>query len=146
MKKKDIKINNFEDDIKDVEKTKKNFLWVQEFSKKIIVALFLMYLLYNLISIAILLYSAYRGELSGFETLTTEINETFRLIVGGYLVKAGFENITKIGGSYYDNVNKIKLAKLRESQGLQPINEEDDFNSDVNSSTYEESFGPGDLS
>lgn len=144
--KKDIKINNFEDDIKDVEKTKKNFLWVQEFSKKIIVALFLMYLLYNLVAIVILSYLTYRGELNGFETLTTEINETFRLIVGGYLVKAGFENITKIGGNYYDNVNKIKLAKLRESQGLQPINEDDDFNSDTNSSTYEESFGPGDLS
>jgi len=144
--KKDIKINNFEDDIKDVEKTKKNFLWVQEFSKKIIVALFLMYLLYNLVAIVILSYLTYRGELNGFETLTTEINETFRLIVGGYLVKAGFENITKIGGNYYDNVNKIKLAKLRESQGLQAINEDDDFNSDTNSSTYEESFGPGDLS
>ena len=133
------------EDIKDIEKTKKNFLWVQEFSKKIIVALFLLYVIYNVVSILILIYSTYHGEISGFETLTTEINETFRLIVGGYLIKAGFENITKIGGSYYDNVNKIKLAKMREEHGLSPINEDDDFNSDVNSSTYEESFGPGDL-
>lgn len=144
MKKVD-KIHNFEDDVKDIEKTKKNFLWVQEFSKKIIVALFLLYVLYNIISILILIYSTYRGDVSGFETLTVEINETFRLIVGGYLIKAGFENITKIGGSYYDNVNKIKLAKLREEQGLSPINEEDDFNADVNASTFEESFGPDDL-
>jgi uncharacterized membrane protein len=145
MKKED-KIKTIEEDVKDIEKTKKNFLWVQEFSKKIIVALFLMYLVYNIISILLILYSAYRGEIIGFETFTTEMNETFRLIVGGYLIKAGLENITKIGGNYYDNVNKIRLAKMREKLGLAPVDETDDFNSDVNSSTYEESFGPGDLS
>ena len=146
MRKNKVKEKTFKDDLNDLEKTKKNFLWVQEFSKKIIVALFLMYILYNIVSILVLVYSTYHGEVSGFETLTTEINQTFRLIVGGYLIKAGFENITKIGGSYYDNVNKIKLAKLREEHGLDPICETDDFNCDVNSSTYEESFEPGDLS
>ena len=145
MKKED-RIKTIEEDVKDIEKTKKNFLWVQEFSKKIIVALFLMYLVYNIVCILLMLYSAYRGEIVGFETLTTEMNETFRLIVGGYLIKAGLENITKIGGNYYDNVNKIRLAKMREKLGLAPVDETDDFNSDINSSTYEESFGPGDLS
>ena len=143
---KEIKIKSYEDDLKDIEKTKKNFLWVQEFSKKIIVATFLIYLIYNLISMLILLYSAYCGAITGFETLTTEINETFRLIVGGYLVKAGLENITKIGGSYYDNVNKIKLAKLREENGLDPSCPNDDFISDTEENTIEESFGPGDFS
>lgn len=141
------KNNNLNQDEKVIEKTKKNFLWVQEFSKKIIVATFLLYVLYNIVSILILVYSTYHmGMMSGFETLTTEINQTFRLIVGGYLVKAGFENVTKIGGSYYDNVNKIKLAKMREENGLSPINEEDDFVSDVEENTIETSLGPEELS
>ena len=139
--------NNSNQDEKVLEKTKKNFLWVQEFSKKIIVATFLLYVLYNIVSILILVYSTYHmGMISGFETLTTEINQTFRLIVGGYLVKAGFENVTKIGGSYYDNVNKIKLAKIREENGLCPLNEEDDFVSDVEENTIETSLGPEELS
>lgn len=133
-----IKIKKFEDDVKDLEKTKKNFLWVQEFSKKIIVAIFLVYIIYCIVSILILIYSAYNGAISGFETVTTEINETFRLIVGGYLIKAGFENVTKIGGNYYDNVNKIKIQKMREEQGVEPINEDDKFNGDVDSNTYDE--------
>ena len=141
------KNNNLNQDEKVIEKTKKNFLWVQEFSKKIIVATFLLYVLYNIVSILILVYSTYHmGMISGFETLTTEINQTFRLIVGGYLVKAGFENVTKIGGSYYDNVNKIKLAKMREENGLSQINEEDDFVSDVDENTIETSLGPEELS
>ena len=145
MKKQEDETKTFEDDLKDLEKTKKNFLWVQEFSKKIVVGLFLIYILYNIVSILILLYTAKNDCISGFETLTTEVNTTFRLIVGGYLIKAGFENITKIGGSYYDNVNKIKLAKLREEQGVDIINEDDDFVSDVDENTLEESLGPDDL-
>ena len=136
MKKENIK--TFDDDLKDLEKTKKNFLWVQEFSKKIIVAIFLVYILYCIVSILLLVYSAYTGAISGFETLTTEINETFRLIVGGYLIKAGLENITKIGGNYYDNVNKIKLQKMREDQGMVAMPVEDDFNNDTDINSFEE--------
>jgi hypothetical protein len=144
MRKKEL-MQNQDNDEKVIEKTKKNFLWVQEFSKKIVVALFIIYVLYNILSMLILLYSSYRGEVSGFDTLTTEINETFRLIIGGYLIKAGFENVTKIGGAYYDNVNKIKLAKMRLDEGLPPVDEADDFVSDVEDNTLEE-FGPGELS
>jgi hypothetical protein len=144
MRKKEL-MQNQDNDEKVIEKTKKNFLWVQEFSKKIVVAIFIIYVLYNLLSMLILLYSSYRGEVSGFDTLTTEINETFRLIIGGYLIKAGFENVTKIGGAYYDNVNKIKLAKMRLDEGLPPVDEADDFVSDVEDNTLEE-FGPGELS
>ena len=137
MKKEEV-IKTYDDDLKDLEKTKKNFLWVQEFSKKIIVAIFLVYVLYCIISIALLVYSAYNGAISGFETLTTEINETFRLIVGGYLIKAGLENVTKIGGNYYDNVNKIKLQKMREDQGMVAIPIDDDFNNDTDVNSFEE--------
>jgi hypothetical protein len=144
--KKDINVKSYNDDLKDIEKTKKNFLWVQEFSKKIIVAIFLVYLIYNIISICILLYNTYKGDCAGFETLTTEVNETFRLIVGGYLIKAGLENVTKIGGSYYDNISKIKLAKIREEQGVPQENVEDDFVSDVEENTIESSFEGNELS
>jgi hypothetical protein len=136
--KKEETVKSYDDDLKDLEKTKKNFLWVQEFSKKIIVAIFLVYILYCIVSILLLVYSAYTGAISGFETLTTEINETFRLIVGGYLIKAGLENITKIGGNYYDNVNKIKLQKMREDQGMVAIPVDDDFNNDTEINSFEE--------
>ena len=136
--KKEKTVKSYDDDLKDLEKTKKNFLWVQEFSKKIIVAIFLVYILYCIVSILLLVYSAYTGAISGFETLTTEINETFRLIVGGYLIKAGLENITKIGGNYYDNVNKIKLQKMREDQGMVAIPVDDDFNNDTEINSFEE--------
>lgn len=137
MKKEEV-VKSYADDLKDLEKTKKNFLWVQEFSKKIIVAIFLVYIIYCIVSILLLVYSAYTGAISGFETLTTEINETFRLIVGGYLIKAGLENITKIGGNYYDNVNKIKLQKMREDQGMVAIPIDDDFNNDTDINSFEE--------
>lgn len=136
--KKEETVKSYDDDLKDLEKTKKNFLWVQEFSKKIIIVIFLVYILYCIVSILLLVYSAYTGAISGFETLTTEINETFRLIVGGYLIKAGLENITKIGGNYYDNVNKIKLQKMREDQGMVAIPVDDDFNNDTEINSFEE--------
>ena len=44
--KKDV-TKNFDDDVKDLDKQKKNFLWVQEFSKKIIVAILIVYILYS---------------------------------------------------------------------------------------------------
>jgi hypothetical protein len=142
---KKIITQTFDDDIKDLDKQKKNFIWVQEFSKKIIVAIFIVYILYCIVATAIVLYTAYHGVISGFETLTTEINETFKLIVGGYLIKAGFENVTKIGGNYYDNVNKIKIQKMREEQGIDPDNCNDDFNGDVDVNTIN-SFEPHELS
>ena len=142
---KNIKTKNYDDDLKDLEKTKKNFLWVQEFSKKIIVAIFLVYIKFCVVSILLLVHSAYLGTVNGFETLTTEINETFRLIVGGYLIKAGFENVTKIGGNYYDNVNKIKIAKMREEQGIDSDGCDDDFNNDVDVNTLD-NFEPDELS
>ena len=142
---KNIKTKNYDDDLKDLEKTKKNFLWVQEFSKKIIVAIFLVYITFCVVSILLLVHSAYLGTVNGFETLTTEINETFRLIVGGYLIKAGFENVTKIGGNYYDNVNKIKIAKMREEQGIDSDGCDDDFNNDVDVNTLD-NFEPDELS
>ena len=110
-----------------------------------IVAIFIVYILFCLVSIALLIYQAYHGTISGFETVTTELNQTFRLIVGGYLIKAGSENIVKIGGNYYDNVNKIKIQKMREEQGIDPNTCNDDFNSDTDVNTME-NFEPNELS
>lgn len=145
MAKKELKVKSYDDDLQDLEKTKKNFLWVQEFSKKIIVAIFLVYILFCLISITLLIKSAINGTIEGFESLNTEINQTFRMIVGGYLVKAGLENVTKIGGSYYDNINKIKIQKMREEQGLATESEDDNFNSDPDENTLDTVLGPDDL-
>jgi len=36
------------------------------------------------------------GNTAAITTLITESNETFRVVVGGYLIKAGIENACKI--------------------------------------------------
>ena len=71
--------------------------WLWEFSKKVVVlstGLYLVAFMYSLLMCykAILLV----GDATALDTLITETNETFRVVVGGYLVKAGIENACKI--------------------------------------------------
>jgi hypothetical protein len=72
-------------------------LWVWEFSKKVVITTTVLYL----VSFLYALLVCYRaiiltGDASVVGTLITESNETFRVVVGGYLVKAGVENGCKI--------------------------------------------------
>ena len=119
--------NNNINDEEALEKTKNNFIWAQEFSKKIIIVLFILYIIYFLASLIALYRLIYCGNVVGFETLTTEINETFRFIVGGYIIKSAFENVTKIGGNYYNEISKIKIFKKKEESGV-PTNTEENNN------------------
>lgn len=114
-----FKRNKPVDDDKVINKTKKNFLWVQEFSKKVIVALLIIYVLYFAACVYFLYKMLMAENITGFETLTTEINETFRFIVGGYLIKAGIENVSKITGNYYGSISKLKILNMKKEQGLE---------------------------
>lgn len=127
------------DDNQALDKTKKNFLWVQEFSKKVIVVLLLIYIIYFFGSMVALFKMILEGNVIGFETITTEINETFRFIVGGYLIKAGLENITKIGGDYYGSVAKIKIIKEKQANGLD-ITDQDIENIDTSDSDSNDQY------
>lgn len=111
-------------DDKVLNKTKRNFLWVQEFSKKVIVILLILYVIYFAASLYGLYKMLLNDNITGFENLTTELNETFRFVVGGYLIKAGIENVTKITGNYYGSISKIKILKEKKAAGM-------DINDDI---------------
>lgn len=70
--------------------------WLWEFSKRVVVATSILYFIscaYALIICAIWQDTATIG------TLISEANETFRVVVGGYMIKAGAENALKIAGN-----------------------------------------------
>lgn len=74
----------------------KFFTWVQTFTKKIVTVTFFMFVLLQVFDL-ILIYMEYRnGQLMYLDTFITESNETFRVVIGGYIVKAACENTVKI--------------------------------------------------
>jgi hypothetical protein len=108
-----------EDDIKQVEDSKKFISWIQTFSKKIVTATFILYLLHNIVVLGVALFQLYNGMMVSFDSIYTEINETFRVVIGGYLVKAGIENAFKIGGRYLIGVSDAKLSALKEKYNVE---------------------------
>lgn len=99
------------------EKTKKslNFLsWVQEFTKKIVVVIFILYVIANIIflGIGVMSWLQNGGELMYFTTLISEINSTFRNIIGGYIVKAAVENAIKISGGIIEKILDSRMKPV----------------------------------
>lgn len=72
--------------------------WIWEFSKKVIRVVTIMYVMSFAYSVvATFYYMSISAEYAAcLDTLITETNETFRYIVGGYLIKSGIENACKI--------------------------------------------------
>ena len=103
-------------------KEKAPLLWLWEFSKKVVTIAFLVYVATFLYSLA-MAYNAMKitGDATALSTLITEFNETFRVVVGGYMLKAGGENVVKITTAYLD---KKKQKKATPEQPTEP--EEDD--------------------
>ncbi len=71
--------------------------WLWEFSKKVVVITAALYF----VSFVYAMAMCYKAMLlvmdtTALSTLVTEANETFRVVVGGYMVKAGVENAAKI--------------------------------------------------
>lgn len=97
----------------EVEKNKKYISWVQEFSKKIVIIVFILYIVMSIITMGIAIYNS-----SGVDTIITEINTTFREVVGGYIIKAAIENAVKIGGNYYVGVADAKLKAMKKRMGI----------------------------
>lgn len=112
LKKKRLTDNVFVDD------SKAFFHWLQEFSKKIVTVTFIIFVIVN-IYILIMVYLSFlnSGDVLYLDTLITETNETFRNVIGGYIIKAATENIIKIGGSY---VKDILDKKLSDKYGIIP--------------------------
>ena len=108
-------------EIESVEKSKKTVLWAQEFSKKVVTVIFLIYVAITVYS-SIMIYLAMKltGDASMVSLLLTETNSTFKDIVGGYIIKAAIENAFKIGGNYYVGVADAKLKALKDRMGIDP--------------------------
>ena len=69
--------------------------WVQSFTKRIIVVVFAIFIIIDLVTLAVAVVACFRNADSNAITiLITETNSTFRDIVGGYLIKAAFENVS----------------------------------------------------
>lgn len=80
--------------------------WLWEFSKKIVVVLSLYYFLQS-IYVAIMVNVT--PDSTVLATLITENNETFRVCIGGYLLKAGLENTVKICTAQYSKKHDISI-------------------------------------
>ena len=63
----------------------------------------------TLFSLYLIYLSWQQGNISGIDTLITEINTTFRDVIGGYIIKAAVENAIKIGGGYLISLYETKL-------------------------------------
>lgn len=105
-------------DINSVEKSKKTVIWMQEFSKKVVSVIFLIYVAVTVFT-AFMIYLTMQvtNDASMVSMLLSETNSTFRDIVGGYIIKAAIENAFKIGGNYYVGAADAKLKALKERLG-----------------------------
>jgi hypothetical protein len=119
-------------DIDRLEQTKDYISWIQEFSKKVVAITFLLYLIANFF-IMFIIYKEVDLGAPEISQLCTEINETFRIVIGGYLIKAGVENTFKIGGSYLLGVSNVKLKVLKNKLNVDDSEEEEseEYDSDI---------------
>lgn len=125
---------NLTDDINSAKKHKDFIVWVQEYSKKIVTIVFIFYILASLLSIGVILAIAYiNGEVVGIDTLLTEINQTFRDVIGGYIIKSATENSFKIAGNYLIGIYDAKLRLMEMKYNCKSSNEEDNIMEEVES-------------
>ena len=77
-------------------KKKAAILWMWEHTKMIVNCLSVLYVLNWLYSLVVIVVAIKEtGQFSYLDTLISETNETFRIVVGANIVKAGVENIFK---------------------------------------------------
>ena len=109
----------------EITKQRKFMRWIQEFSKKIVVVFFITYLI--ILAILVLVIVKIGGS-AGIDTMTTEINETFRAVIGGYIIKAAVENAIKIGSQAaldkIDAKSKVKKAEAAIAKTAEEVNKE----------------------
>ena len=94
---------------------KKTYNWLIEFSKKVVVGIFIIYIANYIICWTLSFLSGLNGwSIQHIDTFITSTNETTQIVLGGYLFKAMAENIIKVRNSNssnknMDNVNNDEL-------------------------------------
>lgn len=94
------------------EKSMKFFHWIQEYTKKIVTITFILFVLANMIflGLGIMSYINSGGEMGYFNALVSEFHQTFREVIGGYIIKAGVENVLKISSGIVEKVLYVKFG------------------------------------
>lgn len=115
------------DEIQKTENQKKFIDWVQEFSKKIVVVAFVLYIINNMASLIAIFITMSQGSIYGLDTFISESNQTFRDVVGGYIIKSAVENAFKIAGNYFIGICDARLKALKtdleENEGVKGLSE-----------------------
>ena len=124
-------------DLKQVEKHSKSFNWLLEFSKKVVFGAFLVFLISTAVEIYVIYKSSLLGEPISLDTFISETNNTFRIVVGSYCIKACMENLSKISFSKYGDILKIKDKLLKEELTQDTGIQFDDANNTVNEDPVE---------
>lgn len=103
-KRRDVNIkdpNDFASRDEGIQKQIKFMSWIQEFTKKIVTITFLIFILSNIFYLVMILAQfSTTTSITYIDTFITEMHQTFRDVIGGYIVKAAAENVIKIGGGY----------------------------------------------
>lgn len=94
------------------DKTSRFFIWLQEFSKKVVAITFLIFIIINIFILTVIGLCYFNtGELMYLDTLISEANVTFREVIGGYIIKAAVENAIKISGAAVEKYWDYKMKK-----------------------------------
>ena len=118
-----------------------NFMkWVQNFTKRIIIAVFGIFICIDLVTLVVAVINCFKiGDSSSVNSLITETNTTFRDIVGGYLVKSACENVSmgldKLITYYIDK----KATKFHHDLGDTPVEKPEPADAGVVESTTDTS-------
>ena len=97
--------------LKNVKRDKNNdskiaYSWMWEFSKKVVVAIFLIYILNYIICWTASFICGIKGwNIPYIDTFITSTNDTTQIVLGGYFVKAMAENVIR---EKKINFNKLK--------------------------------------
>ena len=95
--------------------------WSWEFTKLIVTMLTIVYFLIMIYCGVVIWMGMYKLAVTTYlDTFITEINETFRLIVGANVIKAGVENVFKYNdfGGKGELYNNGKTSINNESESL----------------------------
>ena len=118
-------------------KQTKFIFWLQGFSKILVSVVFIVYVA-GMLYYCYLIRTCTSEMISGIDTFLTELNQTFRDVAIGYVIKAAVENAVKIGGNYLVGITDAKLVALRDRMGISgnaTESAEVDFNMDVDDSS-----------
>lgn len=127
--------------------------WIQEFTKKIVSITFIIFILSNVFYLVMLLAQfSTSASITYIDTFITEMHQTFRDVIGGYIVKAAAENVIKIGGGYLirymEAKAKVDVERMRMTyKDLQKEKEEETYFPEEDTSEveyYDENFEDND--